>query len=223
MIVFCCFALLITICCALHCPRNVPYFSTAACVPNPSLSQPRCPHGYRCRPAKESADSKDVFFICCDSSDMQVADYFLEAQISPQFVPQIPFTILRSAVLLDQKSGQRVIVEEFDGEISGADRVVNDSASYDRLDFVQFEREIDPNAGRFLHFLVARAPKYTFFKPEEVGAIRHHFFKEVMATSRNMSPVLRDLASEAGKEALITGSNVLNDVICRQEAVNAKS
>ncbi|CAD5212638.1 unnamed protein product [Bursaphelenchus okinawaensis] len=149
-------SLFVTISCALHCPRNVPYFSTVQCIPNPSLSQARCPSGYRCRPAREEFSATDLYFICCDSSDMQVADYFLEAQLSPEYVPQIPFTLLRSIVLLDQKSGQRVIVEEFDGEVSGVDRVPNDTASYDRLDFVQFEREIDPNAGRFLHFLLAR-------------------------------------------------------------------
>lgn len=57
---------------------------------------------------------------------------------------------------MDRASSQRVLVDAFDGEVSGADRVLNDTAAFGRLDFVQFERPLDPLAGRFLHFVLAR-------------------------------------------------------------------
>lgn len=87
---------------------------------------------------------------------MSVGDYFLESELSPKAVPQIPLSLMPRVVLFDRGSGERLQIQNIDQEVSGVDRIKNDSASYTQLDLVEFQFPLDVTSGQFLHFILAQ-------------------------------------------------------------------
>ncbi|KAI6227853.1 hypothetical protein M3Y95_00560300 [Aphelenchoides besseyi] len=139
-----------------HCPRNVPYFSTTPC--STDTTKFRCPFGYRCRPAISDNDENLVAFLCCESAEMSVTEYFLESDLSPKIVPRIPLSMLRRVVMIDRHSDIQLQTMGIDADVSGVDLQANDTATYTVLDSVEFQYSLDPSGGHFVHFLVGINP-----------------------------------------------------------------
>ncbi|KAI6184287.1 hypothetical protein M3Y97_00579800 [Aphelenchoides bicaudatus] len=140
----------------LHCPRFVPHFSTDPCVPDSNTG--RCPTGYRCRPARDQNNTNNVYYICCAQTEMNIGDYFMESELSPKAVPLVPLSLLQKMVFLDRTTNQRIQVPCIDSEVSGVDRIENDTSSYSQLETVEFRFPLDISAGQFLHFIVSQQP-----------------------------------------------------------------
>jgi hypothetical protein len=80
----------------------------------------------------------------------------MESELSPRAVPLVPLSLLQRLVILDRGTNQRLQIPCIDTEVSGVDRIQNDTASYSQLESVEFRFPLDISAGQFLHFIVSQ-------------------------------------------------------------------
>ncbi|VDL70544.1 unnamed protein product [Nippostrongylus brasiliensis] len=75
-----------------HCPtRNTLPFDLERCNPN---RRSQCPSGFTCRKVSDSEKTEDGVFLCCETTSMNISDWFTDAQLTPQIFPQAPASML---------------------------------------------------------------------------------------------------------------------------------
>ncbi|EGT47919.1 hypothetical protein CAEBREN_02142 [Caenorhabditis brenneri] len=108
----------------LVCPGNTTPFDYQEC--NPEVRS-ECPSGFTCRKSANNS-SGTTRYLCCESGRLTVADWFTEKQLTPDIIPQAPYTLLQTVNLAPASSllrfppihvGDEVVVLSFTNYITG--------------------------------------------------------------------------------------------------------
>ncbi|KAF1763666.1 hypothetical protein GCK72_011933 [Caenorhabditis remanei] len=108
----------------LVCPGNTTPFDYQECDPE---IRSECPAGFTCRKTTVNFTGTNLN-LCCESGRMTVGDWFAEKQLTPDIVPQIPYTLIQTINLAPASSllnfppihvGDEVVVLSFPSYITG--------------------------------------------------------------------------------------------------------
>ncbi|CAO4368222.1 unnamed protein product [Caenorhabditis nigoni] len=107
------------------CPGNTTPFDYQEC--NPEIRS-ECPSGFTCRKTSTTNSTGAAMNLCCESGRMTISDWFSEKHLTPDIVPQTPFTLLQTITLSPASTllnfppihvGDEVVVLSFPGFITG--------------------------------------------------------------------------------------------------------
>lgn len=115
------------------CPGNTIPFDYQVCAPE---SRSECPAGFTCRSVNNNITGSAVY-LCCESGQMTVGDWFSEKSFVPSILSQAPYTLLRTVNLTPASSllnfppihvGDEVVVLSFPSFLTGTIESISLSA-----------------------------------------------------------------------------------------------
>lgn len=108
----------------LVCPGNTTPFDYQECNPE---ARSECPSGFTCRKLANNSTGT-TRNLCCESGRLSVGDWFTEKQLTPDIIPQAPYTLLQTINLAPASSllrfppihvGDEVVVLSFPNYMTG--------------------------------------------------------------------------------------------------------
>ncbi|CAI2349058.1 unnamed protein product [Caenorhabditis sp. 36 PRJEB53466] len=106
------------------CPGNATPFDYQVCNPD---DRSECPSGFTCRLSTDNSTGSTLY-LCCESGRMTISDWYSEKQLTPNILPQAPYSLIQTVQLSPASSilnfppihvGDELVVLSFPSYITG--------------------------------------------------------------------------------------------------------